>query len=71
MRKIYVMCNFGKDGMKVVWLNYTLRNVKCMIANLPTQDYFECTYNSEKNEIYIDRYKKIDNIKLTEEELNG
>jgi hypothetical protein len=27
--------------------------------------YYECTYNGDLNELYIDAYKKFDNVKIT------
>lgn len=51
----------------VVWQCKTLQNHKAILA-APTPDkfLFECTFNGDKNEMYLDAYDKADNqcIKL-------
>ena len=48
----------------VVWSCKTLQNNKALLST-PLFDgmYYECTYNGDKNEIYFDAYKKLENIK--------
>ena len=48
-----------KDVVEV-WHAYVLGNEKWMIAVLKTDMYFEVTFNSTKDEYYIDRYDKTD-----------
>ena len=51
----------------VVWYAYELGNSKALISTtLLDGMYYEVTYNSSKNEIYFDAYKKFENrcIKL-------
>lgn len=46
----------------VVWYAYELGNQKAMIStSLLDGMYYEVTYNINKNEIYLDAYKKFEN----------
>lgn len=46
----------------VVWYNFTLKNQKALLSTtLFDGMYYEITYNSNKNEIYFDAYKKFEN----------
>ena len=52
-----------EDDVFIVWLCKTLRNSKAMVSTtLFDGMYFELTYNGEKNELYVDAYKKSENI---------
>lgn len=54
---------FSVDNVYVVWLSKTLQNSKALLSTtLPDGMYYELTYNGDKNEIYFDAYKKIENI---------
>ena len=47
----------------VVWNAYILGNMKALLSTtLPDGMYYEVTYNKAKNEIYLDAYKKFENI---------
>ena len=47
----------------IVWYCKTLQNHKALLStNLPDGMYYECTYNGDKNEFYLDAYKKFENI---------
>lgn len=51
----------------VVWHCKTLQNWKTLVSTrLPDGMYYEVTYNGDKNEVYLDTYKKFENrcIKL-------
>lgn len=49
----------------VVWACKTLQNCKCLISTtLPDGMYYECTYNGDKGEMYLDAYKKFENKKI-------
>ena len=49
----------------VVWSHKNSRNHKCLIGTtLPDRMYYECTYINNKNEMYLDVYKKIENKKI-------
>lgn len=44
-----------------VWHCYILKNEKWLFAVLDSGYYFEVTFNSNKNEYYIDKYRKEEN----------
>lgn len=55
------------DDVFIVWLCKTLQNNKALASTtLFDGMYYEITYNGDKNEIYLDAYKKWENkcIKL-------
>jgi hypothetical protein len=46
----------------VVWFCKTLQNCKALLSTtLFDGMYYELTYNGDKNEIYLDAYKKFEN----------
>ena len=60
-----------KDDVFVVWSCKTLQNNKALLStNISDGMYYELTYNGDKNELYLDAYKKWQNVKidLNEEE---
>lgn len=64
--------NIGKYDFDVyfVWFAYTLGNAKAMLStSLLDGMYYEVTYNKNKNEVYVDAYKKFENrvVKLEKE----
>ena len=47
----------------VVWACKTLQNNKALLSTtLPDGMYYEVTYNGDKNECYLDAYKKFENM---------
>ena len=49
----------------VVWLSKILRNNKALISSsLFDGIYYEVTFNGEKNEFYLDAYKKFENVTI-------
>ncbi len=49
----------------VVWSCKTLQNSKALLATTNSDGmYFEATLNGDKNEMYFDAYKKVENIKI-------
>lgn len=59
--KIHV--KYHIDEILLVWFSKTLKNWKALvIADRPDDMYYEVTYNGDKNEAYIDAYKKIENV---------
>ena len=57
--------NVTIDDIYVVWSVKVLQNWKALISTtLPDGMYYELTYNGDKDELYLDAYKKFDNIKI-------
>ena len=53
-----------KDDVFVVWYCKTLQNVKALLSTTVSDGmYYELTYNGDKNELYLDAYKKWENKK--------
>ena len=42
----------------VVWYAKTLQNHKALLSCTISNHYFECTYNGDKKEMYVDVYTK-------------
>lgn len=57
----------GPEECYIVWFCKTLQNWKALVStnvlNGNDADYCEVTYNGDKNETYVDVYKKVKNIK--------
>ena len=53
------------DDVFIVWYCKTLQNHKALLST-PVSDgmYYEITFNGDKNEMYLDAYKKWENIKF-------
>ena len=55
----------GPDDIYVVWSCKTLQNSKALLStSLFDGMYYEVTLNGDKNEIYLDAYKKFENRKV-------
>ena len=53
----------SKDQVFVVWLVKVLQNHKALLSTtIPDGMYYECTYNGDKGEMYVDAYKKWKNF---------
>ena len=47
----------------IVWSCKTLQNHKALVStSLKDKMYYEITLNGDKNEIYLDAYKKLENV---------
>ena len=54
-----------KEDVFVVWSCKTLQNNKALVStNVSDGMYYEITYNRDKDEAYIDAYKKWENYKV-------
>ena len=54
--------DFTVEDVYIVWSCKTLRNWKALISTtLPDGMYYECTYNGNTDELYVDAYKKFEN----------
>lgn len=52
-----------KDKIYSVWMCKALQNNKGLFATeLPDGRYYECTFNGNKRELYVDCYVKTENI---------
>lgn len=50
------------EDVFVVWLCKTLQNHKALLSTTVSDGmYYELTYNGDKNELYLDAYKKWEN----------
>lgn len=50
------------DDVYIVWMCKTLQNNKALASTtLFDGMYYEVTYNGDKNEVYLDAYKKFEN----------
>lgn len=55
--------SFSEDDVYIVWLSKTLQNNKALLSTtLPDEMYYEVTHNGDKGEIYLDAYKKVQNL---------
>ena len=51
------------EDVYVVWFCKTLQNWKALLStNVPDSVYYEITHNGDKNETYVDVYKKWENF---------
>ena len=51
-----------ESDIYIVWMCKTLQNNKALLSTtLPDGMYYEVTYNGDKQEIYLDAYKKFEN----------
>ena len=52
-----------EDQVYIVWFSKTLQNWKALVSTSVSDGmYYEVTYNGDKKEIYLDAYKKWQNI---------
>lgn len=50
------------DDVFVVWFSKTLQNWKCLVSTTVSDGmYYEVTHNGNKDETYVDVYKKLEN----------
>ena len=52
-----------EENVFVVWMCKTLQNHKALLSTTVSDGmYYEITYNGDKNEFYVDAYKKWENF---------
>lgn len=55
------------DDVYLTWFCKTLQNWKALLStNVPDGVYYEVTHNGDKNETYVDVYKKWENFCIKE-----
>lgn len=53
-----------KDDVFIVWFCKTLQNWKALVSTTVSDGmYYEVTHNGDKNETYLDAYKKWQNVR--------
>lgn len=56
------------DDLYVVWFSKTLQNWKTLVSSdKETGRYYEITYNGNKKEVYLDDYRKTNNVCIQED----
>ena len=65
----HLAMKIDENKVFVVWAVRVLQNYKAMLSTEVNGDgiYVECTYNGNEEELYVDVYKKLENICHTEE----
>ena len=64
-----VSAEIAESDVYIVWSCKILQNNKALLSTILSDGmYYELTYNGDKNEIYLDAYKKFENqcIHITE-----
>ena len=53
------------EDVYIVWYCKTLQNHKALASTtVPDGMYYEVTYNGDKNELYLNAYRKWENVKV-------
>lgn len=64
--------DFTVDGVYVVWFSKTLKNWKALVSTtLPDQMYYEVTYDGENKRVYLDAYKKHNNVTVLDDDFEN
>lgn len=59
------------DEVYVVWYAKELQNHKALLSTtIEDGMYFECTYNGDKEEMYLDAYEKLSNTLIPKSRFN-
>lgn len=59
IKQVAQLLGYSEDEMYIVWLCKTLQNNKALVCSTRKYaPYVECTYNGDKDELYIDVYTK-------------
>lgn len=56
------MDGISTNDIFVVWYAKTLQNHKALLGTRFANYYFECTFNGDKGEMYMDVYDKVQNV---------
>ena len=66
-------CDEIYESLKIVWFCKTLKNHKALVMSTDSMfnhTYWEVTYNGDKDEYYVDEYKKQSNTVILGEDIN-
>ena len=56
-----------EENVFIVWFCKTLQNWKALVSTTVSDGmYYEVTYNGDKQETYLDAYKKWENVKIAD-----
>lgn len=59
-----------KNDVYVVWFCKTLQNHKALLSTSVSDGmYYEVTFNGDKDEYYLDAYKKWENVSIPNKEV--
>ena len=61
----YLAADGDLNGMFVVWFCKTLQNWKAIVAGRDFDEFIEVTHDGDKNETYVDIYRKVTNVCVT------
>lgn len=63
--------NYKIEDIHTVWQCKTLQNMKCILCDSGENlRLYECTYNGNKKELYVDIYIKKCNTKVMQKDFN-
>lgn len=55
----------SEENVFIVWFCKTLQNWKALVSTTVSDGmYYEVTYNGDKQEAYLDAYKKWENVRI-------
>ena len=55
----------SEENVFIVWFCKTLQNWKALVSTTVSDGmYYEVTYNGDKQETYLDAYKKWENVRI-------
>lgn len=56
-----------EDDIFIVWFCKTLQNWKALVSTTVSDGmYYEVSYNGDKQETYLDAYKKWENVRIAD-----
>lgn len=59
--------HISAEEVYIVWFCKTLQNWKALVStDVSDGMYYEVTHNGDKDETYLDAYKKFDNVKIVD-----